>query len=218
MRRKWMNHRNAAAALAALAGLSVSGSQALAHDDAGLGQFVSRLRGEYGLTTKYSCVRTPFLPPGTSGFDRPTGQLLVGGDVADAVGSGVMSFDPDGTVSVAVTGAELEQAKLLPGQAPVTTGVKYACEGTYTAQPDGQIAVNFPVCNVTSRPGVAVTVAPLDLEGYVARDRGTMVLSLIKGTVEKVAVSVGGNVVQERERICVATFSLSEIRGQRPAK
>lgn len=218
---RWKNSKlSRAAGLAAFMGLAVSGSQALAHDSGeGWGEIFKRLHGDYGLTTKYSCVRTPFLPPGTPGIDRPTKQLLVGADVADAVGSGVMSFAPDGTVTVSVVGAELETAKVLPGQAPVTTGVQYGCQGTYSLKPEGRIEVSFPTCNVTSRqPGISVTVSPLELEGFIGSDRNTMVLSLLKGTVETVAVWAGGNVVQQRERMCLASFSLTEIRSRKHSK
>jgi hypothetical protein len=149
-----------------------------------------------------------------AGFDPATNQLLVAGDIADAVGSGVMHFLPDGTVSVNVVGTELETNLVAAGDVPVSIGVTYACEGTYALQSGGQITVAFPSCKVSSRqPGVTVTVGPLELGGFIARDRATMNLSEVNGTLETVAVAVGGSVVQQRQRICIASFGLSEIRA-----
>ena len=174
-----------------------------------------RLRSEYGMTATYSCARTPFQAAGTPGFDPTTRQLLVAADVAHAVGAGVMRFSRDGSVSVDVDGVELETVKTQPGQRPVTSGIKYECDGTYTAQPDGQIAVEFPVCSVSApQPGVTVTVGPLLLNGHFSKHSDAMVLSSVDGAMEKVASAVGGNVVQERERICIASFSLVELRGR----
>jgi len=216
MRRTMRGYQYVAAAAIAITGLTVNRSQAFVpvEDDSNWGQSSSRLQGDYGLTTNESCVRTPFQAPSVAGFDPATDQLLVAGDVADAVGSGVMHFLPDGTVSVNVVGTELEINQVSAGDIPVSVGVTYACEGTYALQSGGQITVSFPSCKVSSKqPGVTVTVGPLDLGGFVARDRGTMNLSEVNGALETVAVAVGGSVVQQRQRICVASFGLSEIRS-----
>ena len=203
------------------AGLMVNRSQAvtpvedeLHRDGLHRGPSANRLQGDYGLTTKESCVRTPFQAPTVPGFDASTNQLLVGADAADAVGSGVMHFSPDGTVSVNVVGTELEINQLAAGDIPVSVGVTYECDGTYELQSGDQAAVTFPSCKVSSkRPGVTVTVGPLNLTGYIAEDRATMNLSEVNGTIETVAVSAGGSVVQQRQRICVASFGLSAIRS-----
>lgn len=174
-----------------------------------------RLRGDYGMTASYSCARTPFLPPGATGIDPATKQLLVAADVAHAVGTGVMRFSPDGTVSVDVDGVELETAKTQPGQRPVTAGIKYQCDGSYTARADGRLAVEFPTCTVSSpQPGVTVTVGPLVLAGFVGKHADALNLSAVNAAIEKVTVAAGGHVVQERERVCVASFSLVELRKQ----
>jgi hypothetical protein len=213
MRWKITGQRPIAAALIAILGLAITRSQASApsEDDLSSGPASSRLLGDFGFTTKESCVRTPFQAPAAPGIDPATGQLLVAADVSDAVGSGVMHFWLDGTVSVNVVGAELQTSQVAVGDIPVSTNVTYACDGTYTLQSGGQIAVSLPSCKVSSKPGLTVTVGPINLEGFVARDRATMNLSDIKGSIETVAVSAGGTEVQQRQRICVAAYSLSRV-------
>jgi len=193
--------------------MSLCGLQAVAHDgDDNKTDSARHLQGDYGLNAQYSCVRTPFQPPSAHGFDRVTGQLLSGASVAHAAGAGVMSFSKDGTVSVDLTGIELDASKVQPGDVPVSPGIQYGCTGTYSFTSDGRISLSFPSCNVTPpRPGLTVTVGPLELTGFVGHEKDAMVLSEVKGNVETVAVSAGATVLSQRERICTGTFSLDKI-------
>ena len=58
---------------------------------------------------------------------------------------------------------------------------------------------------------MTVTVGPLEFEGYVGKDRRSINLSLLKANIQTVAVSVAGNVVQKRERICIQSLSLDKL-------
>ncbi|MGH8760648.1 MAG: hypothetical protein ACREVW_14240 [Burkholderiales bacterium] len=171
------------------------------------------LRGEYGFTTQQNCVRTPFLPPGVSGFDPSTLQLLVDGEVAEAVGSGVMHFRKNGSVTVAAGGTDVLENQISTGQMPVVPGTEYTCSGTYAVAPNKQqVTVTFPLCVVkTNSPGVTVTVGPLEFEGYVGTKRRAINLSMLNGNIQTVTIAVGGSVVEQRERICTQTLTLDKL-------
>lgn len=171
------------------------------------------LVGDYGMTSSQSCVRTPFVEPSTPGFDDATKALLLGGESVSAMGSGMMRFNRDGTVSITDGRfTEILNDKINPGDVPVNGVTEFSCEGDYLRLPDRKINIALE-CTVESRgPGVVVTIKPLNFEGYVGRAKQTLQLSLIDGAVQTVAVSVGGQVVQQRERICVQNASLSRIR------
>lgn len=170
------------------------------------------LRGDYGFTTQQNCVRTPFLPPAVSGFDPSTLELLVDGEVAEAVGSGVMHFSRNGSVTVAAGGTEVLENQISTGQTPVVPRTDYTCSGTYAVAPNSQVRVTFPLCVVkTNNPGVTVTVGPLEFEGYVGTKRRAINLSMLDGNIQTVAIAVGGNVVQQRERICIQNLTLDKL-------
>ena len=195
-------------ALMTIATLVLGVPYALARDD----ESAEFLSGEYGFTTLQNCVRTPFLPAAVSGFDPNTHQLLVNGEVAEAVGSGVMQFAKDGTVTVTAGGTEVQENQISAGQTPVVPGTEYTCSGTYAVEPTNEVTVTLPSCVVkTNSPGVTVTVGPLEFEGYVGKDRRSINLSLLKANIQTVAVSVAGNVVQKRERICIQSLSLDKL-------
>jgi hypothetical protein len=221
MRWKMTGQRPVAAALVAILGLAVTRTQAVVpgKDVPGSDPTSNRLLdGDFGLTTQESCARTPLQASKAPEFDPATGRLLVAADVDDFLGSGMMNFKPDGKVSFNVIGAELQTGQIATGDIPVTTNGGYACDGTYTVQSGGQIAVSLPLCNVAStQPGITVTVGPINLQGFVARDRATIYLSKIKASIETIAISTKGAVVQQRQRMCVGNFVLSEIHSS-PSK
>jgi hypothetical protein len=158
-----------------------------------------------------NCVRTPFSQPSTPGIDPSTRKLLVDAEPAVAVGSGLMHFFKGGRVSTSILGAELTQARLVAGQAPLSTGINYQCDGTYKALPDHGISVTFPSCTVnTGNPNTVVTVGPLELRGFLSSGSKAMNLTMVDGGIQTVAVSDAyGHVLQARQRLCVQTMSLS---------
>jgi len=171
------------------------------------------IKARYGLTTVQNCVRTPFAPPTAQGIDPSTGKLLTDGEAAVATGSGVMQFNLNGTVTASILGAELAQDNLVPGVAPLSTGIKYNCSGTYKTQIDQSLTVKFPSCTVTTaNPNVVVTVAPLTLSGYVGGAGRDITLTQLDSAVQTVAVSdTAGHVLQARQRVCVQSMSLNKL-------
>ena len=171
------------------------------------------LVGDYGMTTSQSCVRTPFVPPSTQGFDDATKALFLDGESVSAIGSGIMRFKRDGTVKITDGRfTEILNDKINPGDVPVSALTEFSCAGNYLRLPDRKINVDLECTVKSPGPGVVVTIKPLNFEGYVGRARQTLQLSLIDGAIQTVAVSVNGQVVQQRERICVQDASLSRIR------
>jgi hypothetical protein len=205
---KFRTNRSACIGVTAVTTLLLAIPTAWSRDD----DHATYLRGEYGFTTLQNCVRTPFLPPTVAGFEPSTGKLLVNGEVAEAIGSGIMRFAKDGTVSVTARGTEVQENQISAGQIPVVPGTEYTCSGTYDLTSDNQLAVTLPACVVkSSSPSVTITVGPLEFEGYVGRNRGAGNLSMLKANIQTVAVSVAGNVVQKRERICIQSLSLNKL-------
>jgi hypothetical protein len=190
------------------AALAVTAPYALAAQD----EDSDFLRGEYGFTTTQNCVRTAFLPPAALGFDPNTLQLLVSGEVAQAAGSGVMEFSKQGTVTVTAGGTEVVESQLAIGQAPVIPGTEYTCTGNYVMYPDSQVTLSFPSCVVKNNmPGVTVTVGPLELEGYVGKNKNAISLSSLAANIQTVAVFAAGTLLQKRERICTQSLSLNKL-------
>lgn len=168
--------------------------------------------GSYGMTSTQSCVRTPFVQPPIKGFDENTNTLLLEGESVSALGSGVMQFNPDGTVRV--TGGrftEILNDKTNPGDVPVSALTEYGCEGKYQRLPQQKIKIKLE-CTVKSQgPGVVVNIKPFNFEGYIASNNQTMQMNLIDGAIQTIEVRVNGQVVQQRERICVQNASLSRL-------
>jgi len=123
-----------------------------------------------------------------------------------------MRFNHDG--SVIITDGlltEILNDKINPGDLPVNALAEFSCAGKYIRHPGRKIDIELE-CSVKSQsPGVTVSIKPFHFEGYVGRGLQTLQLSLIEGNVQTVLVSVGGQVVQQRERICVQSASLSRI-------
>ena len=178
---------------------------------------VSRLNGDYGFTTLQSCVRTPYQQPPAQGIDPVTLKFLVPGEAAEAVGSGVMTFSRDGSVTADVQGAELSVNRLAVGQAAAASGIKYSCSGNYTVDADSRLVVNFPSCTVnTGNPNAVVTVAPLNYTGFVGVGKQALTLSLVDGLLQSVSVAdASGNKTLERQRLCIQSMSLTKLPAHR---
>lgn len=200
--------RHTRAALAVLAALSMGSPHANAQGDDEGDADTRSLHGEYGFTTTQTCVRTPFQRPPAAGIDVNTRQLLVNGEAINAVGLGVLRFAKDGTVGIeggVLTEVALNQ--LSAGQAPLSVGTQFTCSGNYVAQPDNRLSVTLACNVVTPQPGLSVALAPFEFEGFVGRGRRSINLSSVKASLQTVTVSVGGNPVQQRHRLCVQSLS-----------
>jgi hypothetical protein len=159
-----------------------------------------------------SCVRTPFQVPPASGFNPANHALLLPGEVINSVGLGVMHFQYDGTVTVtdaAIT--ELSVNQLAVGQLPVSPKTPFSCAGTYALQPANRVTVSLTCNALTGQPGVTVTLAPFEFEGFVGDDNRPISLSTVSGGTQTVTVAVGGTPVQQRERICLQSLTLGRI-------
>jgi len=203
----WRKKRSAFVRLAVLAALSMGGTQVLAHDDDGADADAHPLQGDYGFTMTQTCARTPFQRPPAAGFDPGTRQLLVNGEIINAAGAGVMRFATDGAVSVedgVLT--EILANQIAAGQVPIGPKTGFTCGGSYTVQPGNRLAVTLS-CNALAQPGVSVTLAPFEFEGFVGRGRRSINLASVSGSIQTVAVAVAGNVVQQRERVCVQSLT-----------
>jgi len=204
-------------AVFALIGASLSCSFAASADDDEAGElaalkFALAPRGDYGFTLTQSCVRTPFQPVPAAGFDPVTHRLLVDGELINTVGSGVMHFAKDGAVTVdSTTVTEISASQLLAGALPVSTPTQFTCAGNFTLQGDRRLAVSL-ACDVPSgRPGVKVTVQPLDFAGFIGVGARAIDMSSNSGGLHTVTVAVGGTPVQQRERICLQSMKLDKL-------
>ena len=204
-------HSRAAGSLALVSMLALTQSPALAAQPEFDALRLPALSGDYGFTTLQSCVRTPYQAPPAAGFDPVTHALLVNAEAAEAIGSGVMSFSRDGTVSASVVGAELSVNQLAAGQTPETVGINYSCSGSYSLGAEHSVEVNFPSCSIsTGDPNKLVSVGPLKFNGYMGINGRSLNLSLVDGILQKVSVANASGVVQaERQRVCVQSLSLS---------
>lgn len=201
-------------AFALSAGSSFAQTGSTADADA---RILRDLSGDYGFTTLQSCVRTPFQTPPAAGFDPETRQLLVDGEAAQAIGSGVMHFGENGKVSASVLGTELSVDQTAAGQTPAAAGIEYNCSGSYMLQSGNRVSVIFPSCTVnTGNPKVKVTVGPLQIQGYVGIGQRSINLSLVNGSLQTVSVAdTSGNLLQQRQRICIQSFALDKVANDR---
>jgi len=128
--------------------------------------------------------------------------LQVQGEALTAIGSGLMRFGEDGSVQVLEgVQTEVSLAQLAPGQAPVAPPAQFTCGGTYTIQ-DRKVAFSLS-CDVSvPQPGVKVTLGPQNFEGWVDQRKQTLSLTNIAGGIQTITVSVAGNPVQQRQRVC----------------
>jgi hypothetical protein len=138
--------------------------------------------------------------------------LLTGGEINSAVSSGVMRFNKKGEVAIEEGRlTEVLNNKLQPADLPVVSGNEYTCKGSYELHTAGKLSMEL-ACDVKSpRPGVAITIEPVKLEGFVGRRKQNINLSSIEGNIQTVNVSVGDRLVQQRERICIQSVVLSNL-------
>jgi hypothetical protein len=169
------------------------------------------LYGDYGFTTSKSCVRTPNQSPPATGFDPITRQLLLDGEAVNGVGSGIMRFARNGTVTMSGVITEVSQSQLSPGKIPIAPRIEFSCDGAYALHPGDKVTGAFS-CNIKNRaPGVTVTLAPLSFEGFIGAGRDAINLSFLGDEIQTVTVSVGGNPIQQRHRMCAQSVSLVKL-------
>lgn len=170
------------------------------------------IHGDYGMTLSQTCVLTPFQIPPSIGFDPDTRRLLTDGEINSAVSSGVMRFNKEGEVAIEEGRlTEVLNNKLQPADVPVVAGSEYTCKGSYELHTAGKLSMEL-ACDVKSpRPGVAITIEAVKLEGFIGRRKQNINLSSIEGNIQTVNVSVGDRLVQQRERICIQSVVLSNL-------
>jgi hypothetical protein len=147
-------------------------------------------------------VRTPYQPPPANGFDPNTKQLLVEGETISAIGSGLLRFEEDGSLQL-LEGKQTEVSLglIAPGKTPITPPAEFTCAGNYTVD-SGKVSFTLTCDIKIPDPNIKVTVGPQQFEGYVDREKKTMNLTNIAGGIQAVTVSMFGNPVQQRQRIC----------------
>jgi hypothetical protein len=170
------------------------------------------LRGAYGFSLSQSCVRAPFQPPPAAAFDPTTRQLLVDAELVSGFGAGQLKFAKDGVVTLEDGHlTEITANQLSAGSKPVSDGTRFSCTGSYSVQPGSKVGVSLSCNVVVPQPGPKVTLEPLNFEGFIAADRGSINLSTVKPEVHTVTVSNGGVVLQQRERICLQSMVLDKL-------
>jgi hypothetical protein len=193
-----MSNQTKAVAYAGLLALTFSAGSVHAtaeHDDDGPSS------GDYRVVINQTCVRTPFQAPPAAGFDPATRQLLVEGESLTAIGSGLLRFARDGSVTL-LDGVQTEVSldQVAAGNTPVTPPAKFSCAGNYSVW-YRKVSLSLS-CEVPVQPGVKVTVGPQKFEGYFDRSRRSINLTNITGGIQTITVAVDGVPVQQRQRIC----------------
>ena len=192
------------AAGAAVAALGMPGS-------AGSGSWHKSLSGAYGMTLSQSCVLPPLGPPPNPGF-APDGSLLQPAEIVSATGTGVLRFSRDGRVSLEQGRlGELFHGRTQVGDVPLAAPSTYSCSGGYDLDADQRLTLDL-ACQVDApRPGIEISVGPFILTGFASRERESLSLAALEGTLQTVEVSAGGQVVQRRERICLQQLTLVRL-------
>jgi hypothetical protein len=200
----------------AVSGVLVGGIAAAQKAKLGKPQ-ANQLSGKYGMALSQVCVLAPVGPPPATGFEAKTGRLLADAETVSAVSHGLMRFEASGATSIEGVLTEIFHEKVKAGDSPVTAGHKYGCRGSYKLDDGGTLAVEL-ACEVEPpKPDMTITLKPFHLTGYVGRNREDLNLTAAEGNVQTLEVAVGGRVVQQRERICNQSLSLTSLPSG-PAK
>jgi hypothetical protein len=187
-------------ALALLWGLITFATIATADD--GNGDAPQHIRGDFRVVITQMCVRTPYQQPPANGFDPDTHQLLVDGETVTAIASGLLRFTEDGTVQM-LDGVQTEVSVnlLAPGKTPITPPSTFTCNGTYTMQ-EKKVALTMSCDVAAPQPGLKVTLGPQNFAGYIDPRQKSINLTDVGGGIQKITVSLAGNPIQERQRVC----------------
>jgi hypothetical protein len=206
--------RNKHAGLLMAATLSMGGVCAQAHDNSPQERKspAHRLSGDYGLVTQVSCAYSDPRSPGVASIDPTTGTFLVGGQPINLSGMGIMTFSPDGKLTLNASGAQFATTDILAGHAPFLDGFDSNCSGNYTITAGSQLSLSF-TCAITA-PSLAVklVVGPVKWDGFIGPHREVIHLNG-EQNVQTITISLvsSGAVVQEEQRICMQTSSLDKL-------
>jgi hypothetical protein len=194
--------------LRSLLALSLLATAAQANDDADADR---NLSGVYRFTTSETCVRSPFLAPQTAAFEPSSRQLQVDGETVSALGGGLLRFSRNGTVTLEEgRQTEISTGRVGAGTTPVAPPSQFTCSGTHRLE--GNKLVMSLACDVKqASPVVKVALGPLNLEGYLGLTPLAIDMVNAGGDIQTISVSVNGNVVQQRQRICNQAISLTRV-------
>ena len=169
------------------------------------------LTGTYRFTTSETCVRSPFLLPPAAAFEPNTRQLMVDGETVSALGNGLLRFSSDGSVTLE-NGRQIEisTGRVGTGATPVAPASLFTCSGTHQLQ-GNKLSMSL-ACDVKqAAPVVKVALGPLNLEGYLGISPLFIDMVNIGSDIQTLTVSVNGNPVQQRQRICNQSISLTRV-------
>jgi hypothetical protein len=172
---------------------------------------VSNLTGRYGLSAFQSCMQTPRGQPPATGFDPNTGALLQPGEVLSAVLNGVISFDAQGNVSVTnALLSDLFHDKTNIGDIPFSAKTPVSCSGHYLREDE---SLSFTMdCVAQVPPALTISIGPFQIEGFVGINERSITISSIEANILKEKVSVGGNIVAQRDRVCLLQGALNKLQ------
>lgn len=172
------------------------------------------LKGVYGMSFSQTCMLAPIQPPPSVGFDEQTKELLVDAEVVSAVSNGLVHFQKGG--KLVIRDAQLTEIfndKTLAGNKAVGSRNKYSCAGDYQFTGKSKISAQLSCSVHIPVPGVAATIEPFLLEGYVSKSKEFVNLTALEGNVQKYQLSVGGQIVEERQRVCLQTLNMGKLEG-----
>jgi len=169
------------------------------------------LVGTFRFTTSEICVRSPFLPPAVAAFEPNTRQLMVDGETVSALGGGLLRFSRDGSVTLEEgKQTEISVGRVGAGTIPVAPPSLFTCSGTHRLE--GNKLLMSLACNVQqASPAVKVALGPLNLEGYLGFAPLSIDMTNSGADIQTISVSVNGNLVQQRQRICNQAISLTRV-------
>lgn len=178
---------------------------------ANAGEQEDRPVGSYRLLTSQTCIRTPFQPPPATGFDPVTFQLLTDGESIQAAGTGLLRFFRDGRVTLTEGKlTEVSDGRVAAGAIPIAPPSEFTCDGTYQVQ--GKKLSFGLSCDIKqASPVVTVKLTPLNFEGALGLNKLNIDVANVNRELQTVTVSVNGNPVQQRQRLCTQTASLNAV-------
>jgi hypothetical protein len=208
--------RETCAGLVVLAALSMGSirAQAQSEESPAYGAHGAKsLDGDYGLVTIVSCAYSTPQAPGVASINSNTGEFLVNGQPINLSGSGIMTFKPNGTLTLNANGAQVETSDILAGQTPFVSGFLSICDGSYSISDAGkQLSLSFNCAITVPGQPVKLNVGPVKWDGFIGHDALQIHLNG-EQNVQTIAISLAstGQQVQEQQRICLQVSSLDKL-------